>query len=78
VANLLSRLPAAAKATGGSWRRSQYFGFDYVQRSNRTRDNYGVRVDYNLDAHNSITATWSWNRDIVDRPDIDTSFDTTP
>jgi len=77
-ANLLSRLPAASKATGGAGDGTNTLGFDYIQRNNRTRDNYGFRADYNLNAHNSLTATWSWNRDIVDRPDIDTSFDTTP
>jgi hypothetical protein len=35
-------------------------------------------VDYNLNLHNTISGTWAWNRDIVDRPDIDTSFDTVP
>jgi hypothetical protein len=79
ISSLLGRMPAASKAnSGGAGDAVNTLGFDYIQRSNRTRDNYGFRVDYNLNSHNSLTATWSWNRDIVDRPDIDTSFDTTP
>jgi hypothetical protein len=53
-------------------------GYQLNARSNDTRDNYGWRVDYNLNSHNTINGTWAWNRDIVDRPDIDTSFDTVP
>jgi hypothetical protein len=47
-------------------------------RSNQTQDNYGFRVDYNANSKNTISATYSWNRQVVDRPDIDTSFDTVP
>ena len=53
-------------------------GFQFNERSNRTRDNYGFRADYNLNSRNTFTGTWSWNRDIVDRPDIDTSFNKVP
>ena len=53
-------------------------GYQLNARSNDTRDNYGFRVDYNLNNHNTITGTWAWNREIVDRPDIDTSYDTVP
>ena len=45
---------------------------------NDTRDNYGFRVDYNLNQHNTITGTWAWNREIVDRPDLDQTYDTVP
>jgi hypothetical protein len=43
-------------------------GYQFNQRSNATQDNYGFRVDYDLNAHNTISGTWSWNRQIVDRP----------
>ncbi|HEY6946353.1 MAG TPA: TonB-dependent receptor [Candidatus Acidoferrum sp.] len=77
MANILSRTPNTANSSGAG-DGVNTLGFDYVQRSNRTRDNYGARVDYNLNDRNSLTTTWSWNRDIVDRPDIDTSFDVVP
>lgn len=53
-------------------------GYQLNARNNDTRDNYGFRVDYNLNLHNTITGTWAWNRDVVDRPDIDTSYNTVP
>jgi hypothetical protein len=53
-------------------------GYQLNARSNDTRDNYGFRVDYDLNKHNTISGTWAWNRQIVDRPDIDTSYDTIP
>jgi hypothetical protein len=53
-------------------------GYQFNARSNNTLDNYGFRGDYNLNSHNTITATYQWNRQIVDRPDIDTSFDKIP
>ena len=53
-------------------------GYQLNARNNDTRDNYGFRVDYNLNQHNTISGTWSWNRDVVDRPDIDTSYNSVP
>jgi hypothetical protein len=53
-------------------------GYQLNARDDDTRDNYGFRVDYNLNQHNTITGTWAWNREVVDRPDIDTSYDTVP
>ena len=53
-------------------------GYQFNARSNVTQDNYGFRGDYNLNSKNTISATYSWNRQIVDRPDIDTSFDKIP
>src|SRR5205823_4372519 len=54
------------------------FGFQFNARSNTSRDNVGARVDYNLNARNTLSGTWSYNRSYFDRPDIDTSFDTVP
>lgn len=53
-------------------------GYQLNARDDDTRDNYGFRVDYNLNQHNTISGTWAWNREIVDRPDIDTSYNTVP
>lgn len=77
MATILGKVPTTANSPGvGDGVNT--LGFDFIQRSDRTRDNYGSRVDYNLNDHHSLTATWSWNRDILDRPDIDTSYDTVP
>ena len=53
-------------------------GYQFNARSNDTLDNAGFRTDYNLNAHNTLTGTYSWNRQLVDRPDLDTSFDEIP
>jgi hypothetical protein len=53
-------------------------GYQLNSRGNNTQDNYGFRMDYDLNARNSFTGTWSWNRQIVERNDIDTSYDKIP
>lgn len=53
-------------------------GYQFNARSNDTLDNVGFRSDYLLNAHNTITSTFQWNRQVVDRPDIDTSFNKIP
>ncbi|HYL84157.1 MAG TPA: TonB-dependent receptor [Candidatus Angelobacter sp.] len=53
-------------------------GYQFNARSNNTLDNVGFRSDYELNSHNTFTGTFSWNRQVVDRPDIDTSFNIIP
>lgn len=53
-------------------------GYQFNARSNNSKDNTGVRVDYNLNEKNTITGTYSYNRNYVDRPDIDLSFNKVP
>lgn len=53
-------------------------GYQFNARSNTSRDNVGARLDYNWNAKNAISGTWSYNRSFFDRPDIDASFDTVP
>jgi hypothetical protein len=53
-------------------------GYQLNARNDNTLDNTGIRADYNLNLHNTISGTFSWNRQVVDRPDIDTSYNTVP
>lgn len=53
-------------------------GYQFNARNDNSRDNYGFRADYNVNSHNTISGTWSYNRNFVDRPDIDTSFNAVP
>ena len=46
-------------------------GYNVNRRNNRTRDNFTFKTDYNLSPRNSITVTNLWNRDILDRPDVE-------
>jgi hypothetical protein len=75
---LIQRIPAAKTNNTRVGDGINLLGYQLNARSNDTRDNYGWRVDYNLNNHNTISGTWAWNRDIVDRPDIDTSYNTVP
>ncbi|HKE07083.1 MAG TPA: TonB-dependent receptor [Candidatus Acidoferrum sp.] len=75
---LIQRVPAAKFNNTRVGDGVNLLGYQLNARSNDTRDNYGFRVDYNLNNHNTITGTWAWNRQIVDRPDIDTSYNTVP
>ena len=56
----------------------ELLGYQFNKRNDNSRDNTGVRVDYNLNERNTFSATYNWNRNFVDRPDIDTSFTTVP
>ena len=44
-------------------------GYQFNKRNDNSRDNTGVRVDYNLNDRNTFSATYNWNRNFVDRPD---------
>ena len=79
IASLLSRIPGNAavnnNAVGDGLNTA---GFSFNARENATLKNTGVRADYVLNQHNSFSGTYYWNRQIFDRPDIDTSFNTVP
>jgi hypothetical protein len=53
-------------------------GYQFNVRDNRTRDNVTAKLDYNLSTRNSLSLTAIYNRDILDRPDEDSTFDTIP
>jgi Carboxypeptidase regulatory-like domain len=77
MANVISRIPATfnnARVGDGV----NLLGDQLNARGNATQDNYGFRADYDLNPRNSFTGTYSWNRQIVDRPDIDTTYDKIP
>ena len=65
---LMKLIPAAKFNNTRAGDGINLLGYQFNARNNDTRDNYGFRVDYNLNTHNTITGTWAWNRDIVDRP----------
>ena len=45
-------------------------GYLFNQRSNRDRNNVTGKVDYILSSSNTITGTYAWNSDLLDRPDV--------
>jgi hypothetical protein len=50
-------------------------GYSYLVRNNRDRDNATGRLDYNLSPRNSLMASFAWNRDKVDRPDVGIGYE---
>ncbi len=77
IAALLANVPTTgnSKQVGDGLNTT---GFAFNARSNVVQPNTGVRFDYDASPHNSFSGTYSWNQQIVDRPDIDQSFDTVP
>jgi hypothetical protein len=48
-------------------------GYLYNQRNNRTRNNITGKVDYVMSPKSTITGTYAWNSDLLDRPDVNTT-----
>ena len=49
-------------------------GFSFLVRDNQDRDNVTGKLDYYINPRNSLTATYAWNRDHVDRPDVGLAY----
>jgi len=45
----------------------------FNQRSNRTRNNYTGKVDYVMSSKSTISGTFAYNTDLLDRPDTNTT-----
>jgi hypothetical protein len=75
---LIKQIPASLTNNTRVGDGVNLLGYQLNARNDETQDNYGIRVDYDLNQHNTFSGTWSWNRQIVDRPDIDTSYDAVP
>ncbi|HKF52311.1 MAG TPA: TonB-dependent receptor [Candidatus Acidoferrales bacterium] len=79
IAALIARIPANAVVNNAQVGDGiNTAGFAFNSRNNATLKNTGARVDYTPTDHQSFSATYYWNRQIFDRPDIDQSFDTVP
>jgi hypothetical protein len=53
-------------------------GYSYLVRDNQSRDNAEGKLDYYINPTNSLTATYAWNRDQVDRPDVTVAYSPIP
>jgi hypothetical protein len=77
VANLLQQIPSANQINNfdrGDSTAAQLFntaGYRYNQNSNATRDNTGFKLDFLPKPKHSFAVTWSWNRSIADRGELD-------
>lgn len=45
-------------------------GYSFVRRSNRSRENLTSKVDYYMTDKSTLTGSYSWNQDILDRPTV--------
>ncbi len=84
VASILSQVPtgshintfnvgdssaALARNTGG---------YSFLGRNNRTRDNVTGTTDYIVSSRQQVSASYNWNRDILDRPDLQNDYSLVP
>ena len=53
-------------------------GYSYLVRNNRDRDHVTGKLDYNLSTKHALAATFAWNRDFVDRPDVAVDYSSVP
>ena len=79
VAALIARIPTTAVVNNTNVGDGlNTAGFEFNASDNALLKNTGVRADYTPSEHHSFSATYYWNRQIFQRPDIDTSFNTVP
>lgn len=84
IQGLIGRLPAASQINNfrvGDSRADllrNTGGYSFNIRQNRTRDNALIKLDYYLTEKHSFAGSYSWNRDINDRPDLVNNYDSVP
>ena len=84
IQNLLSQVPGPDKinnflvgdSTPQDLRNTA--GFRFNQRDNETRDNITGKIDYNISTGQAFSASWAWNRDNSDRPDLENDYSLIP
>ena len=77
IAPILAQVPTTVNSsTVGDGRNTG--GYSFLKRNNRTRDNVTTKGDYLMSPKNSFTVSYIWNRDILDRPDQDSTYNTIP
>jgi len=84
MAALIAKIPPAARINNNRVGDStpavlrNTAGFSFVVRNNRTRDNALGKLDYIHSVKNTFTGTYTWNRDLLDRPGSGTNYATIP
>jgi len=53
-------------------------GYSFLGRNNETRDNVTGTTDYIISSRQSLSGSYSWNRDLLDRPDLQNDFSLIP
>ena len=77
IQNFISQLPAVGNNNDiGDVLNTT--GYRFNQRSNEIRDSVTANFDYIPGSHHTLRGTFLWNRDLVDRPDLDNTFTLVP
>jgi Carboxypeptidase regulatory-like domain/TonB dependent receptor len=77
IQNFISRTPAQGNNTDiGDGLNTM--GYRFNQRSNEIRDSVTAKFDYIPSSRHAISGTFVWNRDVIDRPDLDNTFNLVP
>jgi hypothetical protein len=84
MSSLLAKVPDASHINNfrvGDSQAGQLLntaGYGFLTRANQDRDNALGKMDYYISPRYSVTATYAWNRDRVDRPDEGVGYLTVP
>ncbi|MGB6482270.1 MAG: TonB-dependent receptor [Candidatus Acidiferrales bacterium] len=78
IAALMARIPTTVGNNTLVGDGLNTTGYSFNARDDSTLKNTGLRMDYTPTAHQSFSATYYWNKELFDRPDIDTSYDVIP
>ncbi len=80
VASLLSSVPTPDKINNynvgdsSSSLLRNTAGYSFLGRNNRTRDNVNITSDYIINGKQSVSGSYNWNRDLLDRPDQQNNY----
>ncbi len=84
IAPLLSQVPTADKINNltigdsSSSLLRNTAGYSFLGRNNRTRNNVTGTSDYVISSRQQVSASFSWNSDLLDRPDAATDYSLVP
>jgi hypothetical protein len=53
-------------------------GYSFLGRNNETRDNVTGTTDYVISSRHSVSSAFTWNRDVLDRPDLQNDYSLIP
>ena len=76
IAPILSQLPTADKINNFNFGDSSAAlsrntgGYSFLGRNNRTRKNVTGTMDYVISSRQSVSGSYAWNSDLVDRPTV--------
>ena len=68
---VLAPMPTAGNTTGGDGLNTTGYGFN--RRFDTTRETYTTRIDVDITSRDTLTGVYSWNKENVLRPDVDTA-----